>query len=139
MARLGYDRRAGRVWILTAWGLMLVCFFLMPKPGSLPADSILPVNINYVFGLSDAAPQPWMPAWAWLATMMIGLPVLAWLPAHWLLQKCFQPAPTGASPAGHQPGKAVRAIRQEAPFVHRDHAPVRIGGSETLTGPAHCR
>ena len=92
VARLGYDRRAGKAWLLTAWALMLICFFLLPMPGSLPAGSISPVNVNYVYGMSDAAPQSWMPTWAWLAVLMTGLPLLAWLPTHFVLKKFCRPA-----------------------------------------------
>src|SRR3954451_14956953 len=48
--RLGYDRRAFAAWTLAAWILLSVSYFLMPPP---PAVGNLPVNINYVFGLSD--------------------------------------------------------------------------------------
>jgi len=92
VARLGYDRRAGKAWILTAWGLMLVCFFFLPPPGAGPANSLSPVNVNYVYGLSDTAPQSWMPAWAWLAALMAGLPLLAWLPTHFVLKRFCKPA-----------------------------------------------
>ena len=46
VARMGYDRRAGKAWLLTAWALMLICFFLLPKPGTLPADSLIPFPVN---------------------------------------------------------------------------------------------
>jgi hypothetical protein len=92
VARMGYDRRAGKAWLLTAWALMLICFFLLPKPGTLPADSLSPVNVNYVSGMSDAAPQSWMPAWAWLAALMTGLSLLARLPTHFALKRFCRPA-----------------------------------------------
>jgi hypothetical protein len=92
VARLGYDRRAGKAWILTAWALMLVCFFFLPKPGTGSPDSLSPVNVNYVYGMSDAAPQSWMPAWAWLVTMMAGLPLIFWVPTHFILKKLCRPA-----------------------------------------------
>lgn len=94
VARLGYDRRAGKVWILGAWALMLICFFFLPKPGAAGVSALTPVNVNYVYGMSDAAPQSWMPTWAWLATMMTALPLVFWLPTHFILKKVCRPAST---------------------------------------------
>lgn len=70
--KLGYDRRAFWSWTVLAWALLLVCFFFMPPP--MPHPALASVNINYVYGLSDAAPQHWMPPFAWLALLMVGLP-----------------------------------------------------------------
>jgi hypothetical protein len=68
---------------------MLICYFFMPLPPA-PADNLnLPVNINYVYGLSDAQPQTWMPPLLYLACMMVGLPLLFFLPTHFLLQRMF--------------------------------------------------
>jgi hypothetical protein len=92
--RLGYDRRALKVWTALAWALMLVCYFLMPAPPA-PADNPnLPVNINYVYGLSDNGPQTWMPPLAYLGVLMVGLPVCVYLPTHAVLSRLFgsQPA-----------------------------------------------
>ena len=87
--RLGYDRRAFAVWVGVAWGLLLVCYFWMPPSGTVLANPKQPVNINYVFGFGDKTPQNWMPAWAWLLTLLIGLPALIWLPSHLALARCF--------------------------------------------------
>lgn len=84
--RLGYDRRALWAWTLTAWTLMLIAYFLLPAPPA-PEGSTAPVNVNFVYGLSDKQPQQWMPPLAWLATMMIGLPVLFFIPTHLLLKR----------------------------------------------------
>lgn len=78
--RLGYDRRALLAWTALAWGLMLASYFFLPGPT--PDAGLTPVNVDYVFGLSDSAPQNWMPAWAWLALMMAGLPTLLFAPVH---------------------------------------------------------
>jgi hypothetical protein len=80
--KIGYDRRALPVWTAVAWALMLICFFFMPPPH--PGSST-PVNINYVWGMSDSAPQTWMSATAWIVGMMIILPVLLFAPVHYLL------------------------------------------------------
>jgi hypothetical protein len=78
--RLGYDRRAFAAWTALAWALMLISFFFLPGPR--PDAGLTPVNVDYVFGLSDSAPQRWMPAWAWLALLMAGLPAALFAPAH---------------------------------------------------------
>jgi hypothetical protein len=89
--RLGYDRRALLAWTLLAWLLMLVCYFLMPPPPPDPNNPNTPVNINYVYGLSDEAAQTSMPPLAWLALMMTALPVLFFLPTHFLLRYLAPP------------------------------------------------
>lgn len=87
VARLGYDARALRVWTVTAWVLLIVCYLWMPAPPA-PADNQdLPVNINYVYGLRDDAPQAFMHPHVWFALLMAGLPVLIFLPTHWILEK----------------------------------------------------
>ncbi|QGM96308.1 hypothetical protein [Methylocystis parvus] len=78
--RLGYDRRALLSWTALAWGLMLVSYFFLPGPR--PDAGLTPVNVDYVFGPSDKAPQTWMPDWAWLTLMMVGLPVALFSPVH---------------------------------------------------------
>jgi len=89
--RLGYDRRAFAAWTALALSLMLVCYFLMPAPPP-PADNPnLPVNINYVYGLSDDQPQHWMHPLAYLALLMCTFPLAIYLPTHLLLSKLFAP------------------------------------------------
>ena len=90
--RLGYDRRAFRAWTALACVLMLVCYFLMPPPPA-PADQPnLPVNINYVYGLNERAPQTWMHPLAYLAAMLTAMPVLIYLPTHLLLRRVCREA-----------------------------------------------
>ena len=57
--QLGYDRRALPAWTGLAWVLMLICFFFMPPPH--PDPGLTPVNINYVWGLSDNVAQNFVP------------------------------------------------------------------------------
>lgn len=83
--RLGYDRRALPAWTLLAWGLMLIAYFLLPAPPAPLDRPNLPVNVNYVYGTSDAKPQQWMPPLAWLGLMMAGLPIVFFVPTHLLL------------------------------------------------------
>ena len=93
--KLGYDRRGLPAWIGAAWGLLLVCFFLMPPPR--PDPGLTPVNINYVWGMSDLAPQTWVPPYVWLAGLMILLPVIA-IVTHFLLLR-FAPKAVSETPA----------------------------------------
>ena len=72
--KLGYDRRALLYWTVLAWVLILICFFFMPPPN--PNAGLTPVNINYVWGLNDAAAQTWMPAWLWVIGMMVLMPII---------------------------------------------------------------
>jgi len=90
--RLGYDRRALAIWTVCAWGLVLVCYFFLPAPPPPPDNPNLPVNVNYVYGPSDAHPQEWMHPLAYLALLLIGLPLLFYWPAHWSLRKLVRPA-----------------------------------------------
>jgi len=89
--RLGYDRRALVAWTVLAWVLLLVCYFFLPAGPPPTENPNLPVNINYVYGLSDEKPQQWMPPWEWLVTMLVGLPVVFFLPTHVLLTWLFRP------------------------------------------------
>jgi hypothetical protein len=90
--RLGYDRRAWLTWTLITWVLLLVCYFLMPAPPP-PSDNMnLPVNINYVYGMSDTAPQQMMEGWLWFLLEMILLPFAICLPTHLFLCWLFPPA-----------------------------------------------
>jgi hypothetical protein len=90
--RLGYDGRSFAAWTALGWGLMLVSYFVMPGPPA-PADQPnLPVNINYVFGLSETEPQSWLPPLAYLGAMMLLLPLAAWWPTHVFLARFARPA-----------------------------------------------
>jgi hypothetical protein len=89
--RLGYDRRALVSWSVLAWALLILCFVLMPPPRSDPG--LTPVNINYVFGMSDFKPQAWVSPHVWFAGLMIGLPLLVFLPTHLLLARIAPRAP----------------------------------------------
>jgi hypothetical protein len=87
--RYGYDRRAFSAWTALAWVLMLVSYFLLPPPPA-PEDNVnLPVNVNYVFGPSNDQAQTWLSPGLYMALLMIGYPVLFFLPAHLILLKLF--------------------------------------------------
>ena len=83
--RLGYDRKAFLSWTILALILLPACYFLLPAPPPSAASPNIPVNINYVYGFSDHAPQTWMPPGVWLGTIMLGLPLLVYWPTHRLL------------------------------------------------------
>lgn len=88
--RLGYDRRALPAWSGLAVALLLVCFLFMPPPN--PDPGLTPVNINYVWGLSDLEAQTWVPAPAWLLGLVVGLPLLLFLPTHLVLARVMPAA-----------------------------------------------
>ncbi|MEA2996473.1 MAG: hypothetical protein QOG74_2022 [Alphaproteobacteria bacterium] len=83
--RLGYDGRGFPAWTVLAWLLVLICFFFMPPPR--PDPGLTPVNINYVWGMSDTVAQTWMPPAAWVAGLIVLLPVLLYAPVHFLLRR----------------------------------------------------
>ena len=85
--RLGYDRRALKLWTGLACGLSLVAFFLLPPGGATLADPKLPRNVNYVFGLNNAHPQTWLPPGLYLAVWILALFALAYVPTHLVLSK----------------------------------------------------
>jgi hypothetical protein len=85
--RLGYDRRALRYWTALAWSILSICYFIMPAPPAPTSNPNLPVNINYVFGLDDAKPQEWMHPHLYFAMLMIGMPLVVYLPTHLLLSR----------------------------------------------------
>ena len=89
--KMGYDRRAFLAWTALAWVLLLICFFFMPPPR--PDAGLTPVNINYVWGPSDYAPQTWVSPWVWFLGLMIGLPIVLFAPVHFLLLRFAPPAP----------------------------------------------
>ncbi len=83
--RMGYDRRAFAAWTVLATVVLLVCFFLMP--GHDPNRGLTPVNINYVWGPDDSAPQTWVHPYVWLGGLIAGMPVLVYWPVHALLSR----------------------------------------------------
>ncbi len=88
--KTGYDRRALGAWSALAWMLLLISFFLMPPPN--PHPGLTPVNINYVFGLSDYAAQTWVAPAIWFAGLLIGLPTFVFAPTHYVLARLMPKA-----------------------------------------------
>jgi hypothetical protein len=89
VSRLGYDRRAFLAWTVLSSALVIVCYLLTPPPPALDDNPNQPVNVNYVYGLSNERPQQWMPALVYLGLLLIGLPALVYLPTHLALSKLF--------------------------------------------------
>ena len=94
VSKMGYDRRAFLAWTALAWVLLLICFFFMPPPR--PDPGLTPVNINYVWGTSDYAPQAFVPPAVWFIGLMIGLPVVLFAPVHFLLLRFAPRTPRAA-------------------------------------------
>jgi hypothetical protein len=89
--KLGYDKRGLPAWTVVAWALILICFFFMPRPR--PDPGLTPVNINYVWGMNDAAAQTWVHPYVWIAGLMIGLPLIVFVPTHFMLMRYAPKAP----------------------------------------------
>ncbi|MCE9603788.1 MAG: hypothetical protein K8U03_02675 [Planctomycetia bacterium] len=90
VGRLGYDRRALRWCTLGGWLILLVSYFLLPAPPAPVDNPNLPVNVNYVYGMSDKASQTAMAPSAYLALLMCLLPIVAYVPAHLILKRWFE-------------------------------------------------
>jgi hypothetical protein len=104
--RLGYDRRAFAGWTAISTVILLTSYFLAPAPPA-PADNPnLAVNINFVHGLSYAKPQMVLPPWLWLTILIVGMPVLFYLPAHLAFRSIF-----GKSTATGFPGATGTAAQ----------------------------
>src|SRR5262249_53447611 len=91
--RLGYDGRGLPAWTVVAWALVLICFFFMPPPR--PDPGLEPVNIDYVYGFSDTEQQHWMPPGLWVVRLMILMPLILFIPTHFLLRRTM-PKPVSA-------------------------------------------
>jgi hypothetical protein len=73
--KLGYDTRALVVQsLLTA--VLFPLTYLLTGPER---------NINWVYG--PGQPQSVMPGWLYLLAMILGVPVMFYLPVHWLLRR----------------------------------------------------
>jgi hypothetical protein len=94
--RLGYDKRALSAWTVLAAGLGFVCYFFTPPAGVHPANSNLPININYLYGFNDQQPQHWVNQNIYVILWLGVLWLVAFLPTHLALRKLF----TAPQPAG---------------------------------------
>jgi hypothetical protein len=78
VASLGYDRRALPVMTIVAWIILPITYWLT-RPEH---------NINWVFGFGNPPQRP-LPPRLWVAALMVGYPVLVYLPTHFLLHAVF--------------------------------------------------
>jgi hypothetical protein len=78
MAVLGYDSRAPLVATAVAW-VVLPLTYALTRPEH---------NINWVFGFGTPPRRP-LPPLVWLLALMLGFPILVYLPTHLLLHAIF--------------------------------------------------
>jgi hypothetical protein len=105
--RLGYDRRALAGWTIISTVNLLISFFFAPKPPA-PADNPdLAVNINYVHGLSYKEPQNVMPPWLWVSIMIVGFPIVFYLPAHLVFRAVIPPPAASVARSANEPALVV--------------------------------
>ncbi len=78
VARLGYEPAAWIAQTALAWVVLPMCFWLTD-----PA-----LNVNWVFGFGNKQ-QKLMSPLAYLGLLMVGFPVLIYLPTHLLLRSLF--------------------------------------------------
>jgi hypothetical protein len=77
--RLGYDRRALPMQTALAW-VVLPVSYVVTDPSA---------NLNWVLGPRE--PQTWMPPLLYLALLMLGFPLVVYLPTHLVLDRLFGP------------------------------------------------
>ena len=87
--RLGYDRRALVAWTVLGTALLLVSYFFLPSPPAPSDQPHLPVNVNLVYGPSDQLPQTIMHPLLYLSALIVGLPLISYIPTHFLLRRHF--------------------------------------------------
>jgi hypothetical protein len=78
LSRLGYDRRALLVQIVSGT-IVLVLSYLLTDPAE---------NTNWVFG-PGAEPQHRLPPLVYLALVIVGFPLVIYWPTHLLVQRLF--------------------------------------------------
>jgi hypothetical protein len=78
LASFGYDSRAWLAMTLVAW-VVLPASYLLTRPEH---------NINWVFGFGTPPRRP-LPPKMWLLGLMLGLPILIYLPTHLVLRAIF--------------------------------------------------
>ena len=92
LARLGYDKRALPAWSALATVLVLVSYFFLPPAGAHLPNPNAPVNIDYVYGFNDQAPQHWMNQNLYVVLWIAALCLLVFVPTHLVLRKVYRPA-----------------------------------------------
>jgi hypothetical protein len=105
--QLGYDRRALAGWTVISTVILLSSFFLAPKPPAPAENPNLSVNINYVHGLSYVKPQTVMPPWLWLTIMIVGFPIVFYLPAHLVFRSLIPPPAVAIARSENEPASVA--------------------------------
>jgi hypothetical protein len=94
---LGYDHQAFAIWTALSTVVFLVSYFLAPAPPAPASNPNSAVNINFVYGLDYQKPQTWLPPWLWLTAMIVGFPIMFYLPSHLTFRSLF-PTMTAEGP-----------------------------------------
>lgn len=92
LVRLGYDKRAFPIWSVLAAALVLFSYFFLPPAGAHLANPNTPVNIDYVYGFNDKAPQHWINQNLYVVLWIAALWLVVFLPTHLVLRKVCRPA-----------------------------------------------
>jgi hypothetical protein len=87
LTRLRYDKRALPAWTGLAVATGLICYLFTPAAGAHPANSNLPININYIYGFNDQHPQTWVNQNLYLILWLGVLWLVVFLPTHLILRK----------------------------------------------------
>ena len=87
--KLGYDRRALPAWTVLATILVLICYFFTPAAGAHQKNVNAPVNLNYVYGFNDQAPQHWVNQNFYVFLWLVALYLIVFWPTHLALKKFF--------------------------------------------------
>jgi hypothetical protein len=104
--QLGYDRRALVGWTVISTVILLSSYFLAPMPPAPAENPNQAVNINYVHGLNYEKPQTVMRPWLWVTIMIVGFPIVFYLPAHLAFRKVIPP-PAAAVPTENEPASVA--------------------------------
>jgi hypothetical protein len=89
--QLGYDSKGLWRWTAVGWGLCVFSFFFLPAAGAVLPDPKTPVNVDYVWGMSDTTAQTWMPAGWYLVCWMAALLLIVYVPTHLALKRLWGP------------------------------------------------
>lgn len=76
--RLGYDHRAFIMQTFLAWIVLPISYWLSP----------VEKNVNWVYGFG-AEPQTWMPQPLFVVFLMVLIPTVFYVPAHFILKRFF--------------------------------------------------
>ncbi|HVT02101.1 MAG TPA: hypothetical protein VHL58_01860 [Thermoanaerobaculia bacterium] len=90
--RLGYDRRAPMAQTVYLWAVLLLSYLLTADSSGSAG------NLNWVYGFPMIQSPAWAPAWFWLAVLMVFIPLLWYVPLHFIFRRVFRPMVIAPSP-----------------------------------------